>query len=312
MLKDWLLEARLRTLLLSATNCAVGCALGFYYGAFNLYNLTAAFFIIVTALLLQILSNFANDYGDYYRGADREDRIGPVRALTTGSLTIRDLRKGMVFVTLLSCFTGVMAVFMTLNDDPRALAWFIIMGVICIVAAVCYTVGMAYGYHGLGDVAVFIFFGLVAVLGPQLMITNASGGGMEIYPDTVLLAISLGLGSVMVLHINNMRDSIQDKITGKRTLATRLGPFLSMVFHAGLFIVLVLTSFLACFLSHKGWEISILAISLIPLMASVFRVVKNHKDAKMLAPELKFTALGNALHNIGWIIVLTVDFWVYF
>ncbi|MBU3826714.1 MAG: 1,4-dihydroxy-2-naphthoate octaprenyltransferase [Candidatus Anaerobiospirillum merdipullorum] len=312
MLHDWLLEARLRTLLLSATNCAVGCALGFYYGAFNLYNLAAAICIIITAILLQILSNFANDYGDAFRGADRADRLGPIRAIMTGSISIRQLRHAMALVTLLACFFGLIAVVMTLGNDIEVLAWFMFAGVISIVAAIFYTVGMAYGYKGLGDISVFIFFGLLSVLGPQIMITNASGGGVEIYPDAVLLGVSLGAGSVMVLHVNNMRDAMQDKLTGKRTLATRLGVRLSAVYHVMLFSLVVLTSFAACFLSHKFWEFALLAVGLIPLMASVIRVVKNRKNAKLLAPELKFTALGNAVHNLAWIIVLIVDFWAYY
>ncbi len=312
MLQDWLLEARLRTLLLSATNTAVGCALGFYYGAFNLYNLAAAFLIVLTAVLLQVLSNFANDYGDAFRGADRSDRLGPIRAIMTGSITVRQLRRGMAVVTVLACLCGLGAVVMTLGNDIRVLAWFLFAGVICIVAAIFYTVGMAYGYKGFGDISVFIFFGLLSVLGPQIMITNASGGGLEIYPDALLLAFGLGAGSVMVLHVNNMRDAAQDKISGKRTLATRLGTRLSAIYHAALFAVTVLTSFAACFLSHKFWEFAILAVGLIPLMASVIRVMKNCRDPRVLAPELKFTALGNAVHNIAWIIVLIVDFWVYY
>lgn len=312
MLQDWIVELRPKTLLLGGTNCAVGCGLGFYYGAFNLYNLTAAVLIIVTAVLLQILSNFANDYGDAYRGADRADRLGPIRAVMTGSITVRQLRRAMAVVTMLACFFGLIAVVMTLGNDFKILAWFLFAGVIAIVAAIFYTVGMAYGYKGFGDISVFVFFGLLSVLGPQIMITNASGGGTEIYPDALLLAISIGAGSVMVLHVNNMRDAAQDKISGKRTLATRLGTKLSAVYHVILFAIVVLCSFAACFLSHKFWEFAILAVGLTPLMASVFRVVKNSRDAKILAPELKFTSLGNAVHNLAWLIVLTVDFWVYY
>lgn len=312
MLQDWIVELRPKTLLLGCTNCAVGCGLGFYYGAFNLYNLTAAVLIIVTAVFLQILSNFANDYGDAYRGADRADRLGPIRAVMTGSITVRQLRRAMAVATMLACFFGLIAVVMTLGNDFKILAWFLFAGVIAIVAAIFYTVGMAYGYKGFGDISVFIFFGLLSVLGPQIMITNASGGGTEIYPDALLLAISIGAGSVMVLHVNNMRDAAQDKISGKRTLATRLGTKLSAVYHVILFAIVVLCSFAACFLSHKFWEFAILAVGLTPLMASVFRVVKNSRDAKILAPELKFTSLGNAVHNLAWLIVLTVDFWVYY
>ncbi len=312
MLRDWLVETRPQTLLLGATNVAVGCGLGMYYGAFNLYNLTAAVMIILTAVLLQVLSNLANDYGDAVRGSDRDDRLGPIRAVMTGAISIRQLRRAMAVVTLAACFFGLIAVAMTLGDDLKLLSWFIFAGVISIVAAVFYTVGVAYGYKGLGDAAVFIFFGLLSVLGPQVMLTNVSGGGADIYPDAFLLAVSIGAGSMMVLHINNMRDAAQDKISGKRTLATRLGAKLSTAYHVSLFAVVVICSFAACFLSHKFWEFAIIAVGLMPLMASVIRVIKHSRDARVLAPELKFTSLGNAVHNISWLIVLTVDFWVYY
>lgn len=312
MLHDWMEEFRPKTLLLAGTNCAVGCALGFYYGAFNLYNLAAAALIVLTAVLLQILSNLANDYGDACRGSDRAERVGPIRGIMTGAITIWQLRRAMAVVIVLACICGLAAVVMTLGGDLRVLAWFLFAGVICIVAAVCYTVGAAYGYKGFGDIAVFIFFGLLAVIGPQVMINNAGGGGLEIYPDSVLLGISLGAGSIMVLHVNNMRDAPQDRISGKRTIAARLGPRLSVVYHIFLFTVVVLTSLAACFMSHKFWEFSILAVALIPLLASVIRVARHIHDPKLLAPELKFTTVGNAIHNVAWLIVLTVDFWVYF
>ncbi len=312
MLHDWMEELRPKTLLLAGTNCAVGCGLGFYYGAFNLYNLAAAFLIVLTAVLLQILSNLANDYGDACRGSDRADRVGPIRGIMTGAVTMWQLRRAMAVVIVLACICGLGAVVMTLGGDLRALAWFLFAGVICIVAALCYTVGAAYGYKGLGDLSVFIFFGLLAVIGPQMMISNASGGGLEIYPDSVMIGISLGAGSVMVLHVNNMRDAPQDKISGKRTVASRLGPRWSVVYHIVLFAVMVLFSLSACFRSHKFWEFSILAVALIPLLASVIRVARHVHDPKLLAPELKFTALGNAIHNVAWLIVLTVDFWVYY
>ncbi len=311
MLKDWISETRPRTLLLGLTNCAVGCGLGFYYGAFNLYNLFLAILIIITGVLLQILSNLANDYGDFCKNADGANRVGPIRAFMTGAITPSELKRAMALVIIMASVTGLTALFMSVSDNIETLALFVFLGVIAMTAAIFYTLGAAYGYKALGDVSVFLFFGLAAVIGPQILITSASGSGVEFYPDSVILGISVGFASVMVLHVANMRDIDEDRIVGKITVASKLGHKASAVWHLILFILVVSSSFVACFLSHKGWEISILAISLFPLMASVLRVLKYVSQSKYIAQELKFTLLGTAIHHVAWLIVLTVDFWVY-
>lgn len=312
MIKDWIKEARPQTLLLGATNCAVGCGLGFYYGAVNAYNIAAAFLIIVTGMLLQILSNLANDYGDAFKGADGANRLGPIRGVMTGAISLKALKRFMAIVTIMLSVTGITAVYMTLGNDSHAFAWFVFLGVISILAAILYTLGVSYGYRGLGDVSVFLFFGVLAVIGPQLMITNASGNGFEIYPDTIMLCLSVGAGSVMVLHTANMRDIAEDTLNGKRTLAVRLGYRLASIYHAFLFACVLVFSFLACFVSHKGWEISILALALIPLASSTWRTIRNAHDGSKVAPELKYTLIGCSIHHFAWMIVLLVDFWVYY
>ena len=311
MLKDWVKEARPQTLLLGATNCAVGCGLGFYYGAVNAYNIAAAFLIVITGMMLQILSNLSNDYGDAYKGADGANRLGPIRAVMTGAISLDGLRRFMAIVTIMLSLTGFGAVYMTLNSDPQVLAWFLFLGVLAILAAILYTLGIAYGYRGLGDISVFLFFGALAVIGPQIMIANASGSGFEIYPDTYLLAVSVGAASMMVLHTANMRDMAEDKAVNKRTLAVRLGYKWAAAYHGLLFTLVAACSFLACFLNHKGWEISILALSLVPLASSTLRSIKNVHNGALVAPELKYTLIGCAIHHFAWLIVLTVDFWVY-
>ena len=246
MLKDWIKEARPQTLLLGATNCAVGCGLGFYYGAMNAYNIAAAFLIVITGMMLQILSNLSNDYGDAYKGADGANRLGPIRAVMTGAVSLSGLRRFMAIVTIMLSLTGFGAVYMTLSSDPHVLAWFLFLGVLSILAAILYTLGIAYGYHGLGDVSVFLFFGVLAVIGPQVMIANASGSGFEIYPDTYLIAVSIGAASMMVLHTANIRDMAEDKEINKRTLAVRLGYKWAPAYHGFLLIVVAVCSFSAC------------------------------------------------------------------
>ena len=283
----WVNEIRPKTLLLAASNCAVGSFLGLYYGEISAYTIVLMLLIILTGVLLQIVSNLANDYGDACKGADGAARIGPIRAVMSGGLSLTQLRKGIGVTILLAVVVGTIAVGMSFFNNINALAWFLFLGAVSIVAALLYTVGMAYGYKGLGDLSVFIFFGILAVVGPQIMLSNASDLGVAVYPDTVLLCISVGASSVMVLHVANMRDIDEDVLNG-------------LVF-----------SLAACCLSHRVWECVILLVGLIPLLLSAFRAINHIKDPLLVAKELKHTLIGCFCHNVAWIIVICVDFVLY-
>ncbi len=312
MLRDWINEARPKTLLLGLTNCGLGCALGLYYGAVNCYTMLTSVLIVITGVMLQILCNFANDYGDAYKAADTDKRLGPIRAVMSGEISLSQLRKGMAMVTVLSAFFGLCAVGLAVGNNLQLLSWFIFLGIISILAALFYTLGMAYGYKGLGDISVFMFFGLLAVLGSQVLVTAASDNGLDVYPDTILLGVSLGCASVMLLHVSSLRDILEDIENGKRTLASRMGYRLSAIYLGALFIATAASSLAACVLSHKLWEASIIALSLLPLMASAFRTIRHVREGEKVALERKYTALGITIHNVAWMIVLILDFWVYY
>ena len=267
--------------------------------------------IILTGVLLQIVSNLANDYGDACKGADGAARVGPIRAVMSGGLSLTQLRKGIGVAILLAVIVGAVAVGMSFFNNINALAWFLFLGAVSIVAALLYTVGMAYGYKGLGDLSVFIFFGILAVVGPQIMLSNASDLGVAVYPDTILLCISVGASSVMVLHVANMRDIDEDFLNGKKTIAVRLGRKMAGFYHAFLFIITVIFSLTACCLSHRAWECAILLVGIIPLFLSAFRAINHVKDPLLVAKELKHTLIGCFCHNVAWIIVICVDFVLY-
>ena len=307
----WVNEIRPKTLLLASSNCAVGCFLGLYYGEISVYTIVLMLLIILTGVLLQIVSNLANDYGDACKGADGAARVGPIRAVMSGGLSLTQLRKGIGVAILLAVIVGAVAVGMSFFNNINALAWFLFLGAVSIVAALLYTVGMAYGYKGLGDLSVFIFFGILAVVGPQIMLSNASDLGVAVYPDTILLCISVGASSVMVLHVANMRDIDEDFLNGKKTIAVRLGRKMAGFYHAFLFIITVIFSLTACCLSHRAWECAILLVGLIPLFLSAFCAINHVKDPLLVAKELKHTLIGCFCHNVAWIIVICVDFVLY-
>lgn len=312
MLSDWLGEIRPKTLLLAGTNCGVGCSLGFYYGVVNAYTITVAFLIVVTGVLLQILSNFADDYGDALKGADGPNRVGPIRAVMLGSISLTTLRKAMALVIMLATVSGCLVLIMSVGNNLELLSKFAFLGVLAIMAAIFYTIGFAYGYKGFGDVAVLLFFGLASVIGSQILILGASRVDIDWYNDTLALGIAIGLQSMMVLHVSAMRDIMEDRLSGKCTIASRLGYKKSAIYMAVMCGISCLLSVSASFFNHKEWEAIIIAVACLPLIASTFRANIHYENSQKIARERKFCLLGCAIHNFAWIIVLIIDFWIYY
>ncbi len=185
---------------------------------------------IVTALFLQVLSNFANDYGDSEKGTDNHHRVGPQRTVQSGEISPSQMRRGMVVMALLALVTGLYLVYVgTKGIAIWKTILFIVLGLGCIAAAVKYTVGeKAYGYRGLGDLFVFIFFGLTGVVGTYFLSTQ------QVFFGAWLLGSAVGLFSVGVLNLNNMRDVVNDRNSGKLTIPVRLGFNRSKLYHLSL------------------------------------------------------------------------------
>ena len=203
-----MLAARPATLSAAAVPVLGGTGAAIHAGDFNLFVLLAA---LLAALLIQIGTNFANDVFDFERGADTDERLGPPRVTQSGLLSPRDVRLGMVATFAAAALLGLY------------LAWvggwpIIAIGTASIIAGVAYTGGpWPFGYHGLGDVFVFCFFGLAAVCGTYYLHTG------EVSGLSVAAASAVGSLITAILVVNNLRDRATDARTGKRTLAVRLG-----------------------------------------------------------------------------------------
>lgn len=285
--KAWISAARLRTLPLSVSGILVGTALAVREGAFDW---KVFLYAILTTLGLQILSNFANDYGDGVKGTDNDSRIGPVRALQSGIISPKEMKWGMVVVAVWTLIFAVLLIYSAFgNERFWHSLFFFILGICAIAAAIKYTVGKsAYGYRGLGDVFVFVFFGLVSVVGVYfLYVKNLS---MLIF----LPAIGIGLLSTAVLNLNNMRDRIGDKASGKITLVVKIGDQASKNYHylliGGAFVVMLLFELL----SFDSFLDFICLLAFVPLFVHLKTVSKN-KLPKALDPELKKVALSTFL-----------------
>lgn len=214
-MKHWIQAARLRTLPLSISGILVGSAYAYYQHKFDWIIFVLA---VLTTLSFQILSNFANDYGDGIKGTDA-NRIGEKRLVASGEITSAQMKKAIVINGIVAFVLAVTLIYFAFGQENFVYSLtFLVLGIASIAAAIKYTVGNnAYGYSGFGDVFVFIFFGLVAVIGSNFLYSKS------IDIKLFLPAIAIGMLSTAVLNLNNMRDIENDKISNKNTLIVKFG-----------------------------------------------------------------------------------------
>ena len=281
--KAWVSAARLRTLPLSVSGILVGTAIASSKG---FYDTTVFVLALLTTLGFQITSNFANDYGDGVKGTDNEDRVGPVRALQSGVLNKKELEWGIGVAIVISLLLAGLLLFSAFGIEYlEYLMLFGFLAVLSIWAAIRYTVGSsAYGYFGLGDLFVFLFFGMLSVLG-TLFLFSRQLEWMDLLP-----AITIGCLSTAVLNLNNLRDAESDSRAGKRTLVVKIGYSNGKKYHA----FLILIAFLALLvydLQFKAWYAYLNLLVFLPLGIHLSKVL-GVKDPRKLDPELKKLALG--------------------
>lgn len=282
--KSWIKAARPRTLPLALSGIIMGCGLAWFYGKIDVLVSVMA---IITATLIQVFSNFANDYGDSQKGTDNENRVGPTRTIQGGEISFLEMKTGMLIVGLLSFISGILLVYFgTWENSKIAFLSFIGLGVLSLVAAYFYTAGKkSYGYVGLGDLAVFLFFGLLPVAGVFYLNTG------EIKPEIFLPALSIGCFSTGVLNLNNMRDVENDLHSGKVTLAVRLGSKNSRYYHAFLILTGWITALLFIYLQPMGSSAYSILVFLPIFLIDLVRIYKT-KEAQKLDPFLKKLALS--------------------
>lgn len=296
--KAWFEAARLRTLPLSVSGILVGSFYAFSQQK-ETYNWAILGFALLTTLGLQILSNFANDYGDGVKGTDNENRIGPKRAIQSGAITIKAMKQGIIITSILTLVAAIVLIYLSFGKDNFGYSlFFFFLGLASITAAIKYTVGgSAYGYRGLGDVFVFVFFGLVSVIGCYFLFAK------QIDSLIILPAITIGLLSVAVLNLNNMRDQASDALSGKNTLVVKMGPQKAKIYHYSIIITaLFLTLLFAILYGFKPLQYLFL-IAYVPFIMHLKTVAKNTVP-RDLDPELKKVALGTFFLSVLLCIVL--------
>lgn len=284
----WVEATRPKTLLLSLASILTGTALAYHQQYFDIW---VAVLSLITATLLQITANFANDYGDYINGCDTKDRIGPLRGIQLGKMSLWQLRLAIIIVIFASILSGI-ALIVRASQDLQDIVAFIFLGVIAIVAAITYTVGRRpYGYMGFGDISVFIFFGFLAVGGSFYLQSHT-------LDSSVLLPAAMsGFLAAAVLNINNLRDIEQDQKVGKNTLIVRIGLKAGKIYHAILILTAILCAILFAINNFNHWYDYLLVLVIPFLLLHALAVLKTQEVAE-IRPLLGQMTILALLFNI--------------
>jgi len=305
-MKKWIKAARLRTLPLSISGILVGSA-----AAFKEYHLQDNYYIIVvlcllTTLFFQVLSNYANDYGDAVKGTDNENRVGPKRAVQSGEITKKQMKNAIIITSVFSLITSLGVIYASFgNDDFLSAILYFVLAIACVAAAIKYTVGnSAYGYRGLGDLFVFIFFGLVSTLGTYYLFGHTMNIAI-IFPAT-----AIGLLSISVLNMNNMRDVENDTVMGKNTLVVKMGFEKAKQYHFWLLIIATILFNLYAIYTFSKWYQFIYVIGFIPLLKNI-GIVSKAKNPRLLDPELKRLSLSTFFISLLLSITLILNALIY-
>ncbi len=287
----WIKAARPRTLPLALSSIFMGSFIAAAHGYFHwgIFILN-----VLTTTLLQVLSNFANDYGDAVNGKDTDLRQGPSRAVMSGAVTSSAMKKAMILFTILSLASGLLLLYISLKDAPLTTFWYFLgLGIAGIIAAITYTAGKKpYGYIGLGDLSVLIFFGWVGVLGSYYLYS------LQWDPILILPATSCGLFAVAVLNVNNIRDIESDRLTGKNSIPVRLGRNKAVLYHWVILSLGMISTLLYVFLQPEFAWVQLLFILCFPLFIKNGMAVTTLTDPKKLDPYLKQMALSTLLFVI--------------
>ena len=274
---------RLRTLPLSLAGIIAGSAVAYYNGYWDGLIFS---FAVATTVLFQILSNLANDLGDGVKGTDNADRVGPERAVQSGVISPKAMKNGVIINAILSLLSAGLLIYFGTQNMPVSMIWFYTgLALLCVAAAITYTVGKnAYGYVGLGDLMVLLFFGGVSVLGVYSLFAKS------FLNENILLALGFGLLSTAVLNLNNMRDLQNDNASGKITLVVRMGPNLAKLYHV--LIVMLGIGCIGQFINLVGQPILFAALTPSAFLIYHLRTVMRTTEPKDFDPELKKVALS--------------------
>lgn len=280
-LQVWISAARLRAFPLALSCIGMG---GFLAAERGMFDPIIVGWAIITTILLQLTSNLANDLGDTQHGADHSDREGPSRAVQQGLISQQQMKTAVIICAVLSLLSGIVLTFLGVHSWQDALL-FIGLGILAVLAAIGYTMGKKpYGYLGLGDLSVFIFFGWVGVVGSYYLQTH------QLDASIFLPASACSFFAVAVLNINNIRDINSDRLAGKNTFALRLGHRGARIYHIILLLAGLLCAMYYTILNEGSW----LYLAALPFVVwNGYQTLRRHRPQEIdpLVRQMAFTSL---------------------
>ena len=288
----WLHAFRLRTLPLALSSIIAGSSIAYADNKTGFSWLVFAL-CILTTLFLQILSNLANDYGDSEKGTDNEERVGPKRAVQLGLLSFTEIKTGILIFGTLALITGLSLIYMgTRGLNISYALFYFVLGLAAIAAAIKYTVGKnAYGYQGLGDLFVLLFFGIVGVCGSHYLMAH------KIHYSVLLPAFTIGAFATGVLNLNNMRDHISDEKAGKITMVVKMGLRKSKRYHTILILLGFAASIIYVILNFTS-TMQFLFMITVPLFRRHLKAVRSIDEPVEFDPLLKQLAISTFIFSI--------------
>lgn len=283
-LKIWLYAIRIHTLPLSISGIILSTFIAYSKGYYNIWIFLLS---IITGILLQVLANIANDYGDSIKGVDNNERIGPCRMVQNKEISISLIKKAIILFAILSLISSLILINISFKRiDIINIIFFIILSLICIYAAIKYTIGKyPYGYRGHGDIAVFIFFGFIPIQGIYFLYTHF----LDI--DILILSISIGLLSVAALNINNIRDIENDYKNKKYTIPVIIGIKKSIIYQKLLLLIPVILGIFFIIKNYKGIYQFLFLLIIIPILYHIKKINDIYKYSK-------YKEFNNELKNI--------------
>lgn len=297
-MKHWIQAARLRTLPLSVSGIIVGSMYALrptenFETPTDVFSWKIFGYAILTTLGLQVLSNFANDYGDGVKGTDNESRVGPQRAIQSGMISPQAMKRAIIITSILTLISAMLLIYFAFGSTNFGYSLlFLLLAILSIASAIRYTVGnTAYGYRGYGDLFVFVFFGLVSTFGVNFLYSK------QIEPLLILPAAAIGLLSVGVLNLNNMRDEESDRKSNKNTIVVKIGGEKAKKYHYFLIVTAMVLIVVFAVLSDYRLDQYLFALAFLPLIKHL-NAVHNNKNSKDLDPELKKVALSTFVLSV--------------
>ncbi len=305
-------KIRFNSYAFALTNCILGCALGFFYGHVTLATLITAVSISITGVSVLALCNFSIDYSRAYKNHLRDKKAGIISPIMVGDMPVTQLRKRMALITVVAAIFGAVAIYLALGSNIQVLSWFIFLCVMSVLATLFYNVSALYLYRGVGAIAIFLVFGMASVVFAQFLIVAASHSTIDIYPDTILLAFSSGASSLMILYGRSIRMMVSDEphVTSK-SFVLSFGYKITSIYLLGLLLSNIFFSVLACVSSHRPIEALMLLAGFIPMSYQVYTIIRHMKMSVILKQSFNKLMFYCCINNLVWVIILTVDYWIY-